>query len=41
MALTEAIDEEGTQKFPELLKKIYLQYSHKFETSVPFKVLPK
>jgi len=30
----------GTQKFPELLKKIYLQYLYKFETSVPFEVLP-
>jgi hypothetical protein len=29
----------GTQKFPELLKKIYLNYLYKFETSVPFEVL--
>jgi hypothetical protein len=26
-------------KFPELLQKIYLKYSYKFETLVPFKVL--
>ena len=31
---------ERTQKFPELLKKIYLKYLYKFETLVPFKVLP-
>ena len=30
----------GTQKFPELLKKIYLKYLYKFETLVPFEVLP-
>jgi len=30
----------GTQKFPELLKKIYSKYLYKFETLVPFKVLP-
>ena len=29
----------GTQKFPELLKKIYLKYLYKFETLVPFEVL--
>jgi len=26
----------GTQKFPELLKKMYLKYLYKFETLVPF-----
>ena len=30
----------GTQKFPELLKKIYIKYLYKFETLVPFEVLP-
>jgi len=30
----------GTQKFLELLKKIYLQYLYKFETLVPIKVFP-
>jgi hypothetical protein len=30
----------GTQKFPELLKKIYLKYLYKFETLVPFEILP-
>jgi hypothetical protein len=30
----------GTQKFPELLKKIYLKYLYKFETLAPFEVLP-
>jgi hypothetical protein len=30
----------GTQKFLELLKKMYLKYLYKFETLVPFKVLP-
>ena len=30
----------GTQIFPELLKKIYLKYLYKFETLVPFEVLP-
>jgi hypothetical protein len=30
----------GTQKFPELLQKIYLKYLYKFETLVPFEVLP-
>ena len=30
----------GTQKLPELLKKFYLKYLYKFETLVPFKVLP-
>ena len=30
----------GTQKFLKMLKKIYLKYSYKFETLVPFKVLP-
>jgi len=31
----------GTQKFQELLKKkIYLKYLYKFETLVPFEVLP-
>ena len=30
----------GTQKFPELLEKIYLKYLYKFETLVPFEVLP-
>jgi len=29
----------GTQKFPELLNN-YLKYLHKFETLVPFEVLP-
>lgn len=29
-----------TPKFPKLLKKIYLKYSYKFETLVPFKVQP-
>jgi hypothetical protein len=29
----------GTQKFPELLKN-YLNYLSKFETLVPFEVLP-
>jgi hypothetical protein len=27
-------------KFPSLVKKFYLKYSYKFETLVPFKVLP-
>ena len=31
---------EGTQKFPELLKKNYLKDLYKFETLVPFEVLP-
>ena len=31
---------EGTQKFPELLKKIYWKYLYKFETLVSFEVLP-
>jgi hypothetical protein len=30
----------GTYKFPELLKKTYLKYLYKFETLVPFEVLP-
>ena len=30
----------GTQKFPELLKEIYLKYLYKFETLVPFEVSP-
>jgi hypothetical protein len=30
----------GTQKFKELLKKNYLKYLYKFETLVPFEVLP-
>jgi len=30
----------GTQKFPEMLQKIYLQYLYKFVTLVPFEVLP-
>ena len=30
----------GNQKIPELLKKIYLKYLYKFETLVPFEVLP-
>ena len=30
----------GTKKFPELCKKIYLRYLCKFETLVPFEVLP-
>jgi hypothetical protein len=30
----------GTQKFPELLKKIYLRYLYEFETLVHFEVLP-
>jgi len=30
----------GTQKFPELFKKNYLMYLYKFETLVPFEVLP-
>jgi hypothetical protein len=30
----------GTQKLPELLKKNYLKYLYKFETLVPFEVLP-
>jgi hypothetical protein len=30
----------GTQKFPELLKKIYLKYLYKFEILVPFEALP-
>ena len=30
----------GTQKFLELLKKNYLKYLYKFETLVPFEVLP-
>jgi hypothetical protein len=30
----------GTQKFLELLKKIYLKYLYNFETLVPFQVLP-
>ena len=29
----------GTQKFPELLKKINLKYLYKFETLVPFEEL--
>ena len=29
----------GTQKFRELLKKMYLKYLYKFETLVPFEVL--
>ena len=29
-----------TTKFPELLKKFYLKLLYKFETQVPFKVLP-
>jgi hypothetical protein len=29
-----------TQKFPELLKKMYLHYLYKFQTLVPFEVLP-
>ena len=31
---------EGTQKFPELLKKLFLKCLYKFETLVPFEVLP-
>jgi len=31
--------EGGTQKFLELLQKIYLNYSYKFENLVSFKVL--
>ena len=30
----------GNLKIPELLKKIYLKYLYKFETLVPFEVLP-
>ena len=30
----------GTQKFPELLKTNYLKYLYKFETLLPFEVLP-
>jgi len=30
----------GTQKFPELLQKIYLKFLYKFDTLVPFEVLP-
>jgi hypothetical protein len=30
----------GTHKFPELLKKIYSKYLYKFQTLVPFEVLP-
>jgi len=29
-----------TQKFPELVKKMYLKYLYKFETLVPFKGIP-
>jgi hypothetical protein len=29
----------GTQKFPELLKNIYVMYLNKFEILVPFEVL--
>ena len=30
----------GTQKFPELLKKIYSKYLYKYDTLVPFEELP-
>jgi hypothetical protein len=30
----------GTQKFQELLKKIYLKYLYNSETLIPFEVLP-
>ena len=31
---------EGTQKFPELLQKIYLKYLYKLEFLCPFQVIP-
>ena len=30
----------GDPKIPGIVKKIYLNYLYKFETSVPFEVLP-
>ena len=30
----------GDQKIPGIVKKIYLKYLYKFETLVPFEVLP-
>jgi len=33
-------DIKGDPKIPRIIKKIYLQHSYKFETLVPFKILP-